>query len=300
MRSLNNAPTARKPGKEALPFSHGFAPHTSNLVSKLIYHPCSVPFQVYVETFIPAFVKMVVTIVSWDLDDIVRSIGGALIEEAKPPTRGRKRHYRRIPVQAGLSPGQRRAAQGLGTLLRWTEPLEKIGYLMLLYHATEQFSRDWTTMLGGFEHCGKPESEGPLQRHCDPRDVVSNGQDLPLDLDIVDQNRALWAGSDTGVEVPFGHYQCTLECTFEYGGSGDWWGEVSFGAAFTVPYGPMSSGQVHGNGPGSISVLFTVHIFVPTVAGTRINWFRRSVPIPVGIHISQASVSIYSFQPGRQ
>jgi len=296
---LNDAPNARKPGKDSLPFAHGFAPATGNMISKLIFHPCSVPFQVYVETFTPCFLKMVLTIITWDLNDIIRNYGYAI---AEPPNRRgskRKRHIRPIKVSPRLSPAAATASNALNHVLKWSEPLEKIGYMMLLYHATEQFSRDWMSMLYNFEHCGKPESEGPYQAHCDPHNVGATGTPVLLALPFVDQNRANWSRGVANCSLPNGHFSITLEATFHNQAVNPATFSVGFFAALTVGQQPYQSATIT-LGPGATgSVCFQRDIFVPLLTGTDIIWWTECQPLPIGQRVEAASISIYQFQPGR-
>jgi len=295
----NGLPTARKPQKDALPFAHGFAPATANMISKLVFHPCSVPFQVYVETFLPAFIKMVITIVTWDVNDIIRNIGEGI---AEPPNRRgakRKRHIRRIRVPVPVNPSAAVASNALNHVLRWSEPLERIGYLMLLYHATEEFSRDWMGLLYNFEHCGKPPSEGPLQRHADPQNQISSGSPQTFALQHVDQNRALWPTDFFTCGLPFGHFSVTLEVTFRNLALNTAGFKIGFTAPFTLQSDSYWSDEILIGPDDTGSVVLQREIFAPTLVGTQITWLTESWVIPIGTRIEQASVSIFQFQPGR-
>lgn len=295
---LNSAPNARRPGKDALPFANGFAPATGNMISKLVFHPCSVPFQIYVETFIPCFVKMVLTIVTWDINDIIRNSAESIVE---PPVRGgskRKGHIRRALVAPTVSPEAQKGSRVLGAVLKWTEPLERVGYLMLLYHATEEFSRDWMSLLYNFEHCGKPPSEGPYQAHCDPHNIGATGTPVLLSLPIVDQNRALWARGVSNCALPLGHFSVTLEATFENRAINEATFSVGFFAALTTGVPPYQSEKIT-LGPGDTgTVTLQREIWAATLVGTDVIWWTECQPLPIGQRVLAASISIFQFTPG--
>ena len=296
---INNAPTARKPAKDALPFAHGFAPNTANMITKLIYHPCSVPFQVYVETALPAFIKMVITIVTWDVNDIIRNAGEAIKDPPNQRGSKRKRHIRNAKAIPHLSPRQAVASNALNHVLRWSEPLERIGYLMLLYHATEEFSRDWMGLLYNFEHCGKPPSEGPLQRHADPQNQISSGTPQAIAMQHIDVNRAGWPTDFFTCGLPFGHFSVTLEVVFYNTAINDAEFKIGFTAPFTLQAESYWSPPVIIGPDQTGSLVLQREIFAPTLNGTQITWLSESSPIPIGVRIEQASISVFQYQPGR-
>jgi len=295
---LNSAPTARRPGKDALPFQNGFAPATGNMVSKLVFHPCSVPFQIYVETFIPCFVQMVLTIVTWDINDIIRNSAESIVEQPLKGGTKHKGHIRRAQVSPTASPEAQKGSRVLGAVLKWTEPLERIGYLMLLYHATEEFSRSWMSLLYNFEHCGKPPSEGPYQAHCDPHNVGATGTPVLLSLPIVDQNRANWARGVANCALPFGHFSITLEATFQNQAINPATVSVGFFAALTTGKQPYQSAAIT-LGPDEVgTVTLQREISAPLLTGTDVIWWTECQPLPIGQRVLSASISIFQFTPG--
>jgi len=298
--ALNKAPQARRPGKDALPFANGFAPATANMITKLVFHECSVPFQVYVETFLPCFIQMVITIVSWDISDIIRNSAESIVEQPLKGASKRKGHIKRVLMSPTASPEAQKGSRALGAVLKWTEPLERIGYVMLLYHATEQFSRSWMTMLYNFEHCGKPESEGPFQAHCEAKFDGATGTPVLLSLPIVDQNRANWAHGLSNCALPFGNFSVTLEATFENIANNEAYFSVGFFAGLTTGILPYQSEKIT-IGPGQTGTV-TLHreIYAPLLTGTDLIWWTECQPVPIGQRILSASISIFQFQPGRQ
>jgi hypothetical protein len=288
-----------KQTKSAAWFKHGFAPNTANFVRNLIFHECSIPLQLYVETFIPAFIDMLIfeNLPFWD--DIVRASGEALVGRGASPGRKGHRHTGLVQLPEPEGKAERLAAQGLKTLLRLTQPLENIGYVMLLYAGTERFTYNWNSMLYGFKHCGRPPSEGPLQRHSDVQGLPIAAGDNPLYMQIVDQNRANWPTSNQLVTVPRGHYQVTVSATFTSRASNQSKVQIGILAGLSLPYDPYDSDYavMEPKGPGTC--LMTAHVYFPLLTGGTIQWVYRGDAVPVGITIEHCEVSIYSFQPGR-
>lgn len=288
-----------RPTKDALPFSNGFAPHAANFVTKFIMHECSVPFIVYVETFLPCFLNMLWMITVPDINDLLRMQAEDMTPQApgsKKPGRG---HIRTYGTPRPIGKVESKSQQGLRHLLTVTEPLEKIGYMILLYHQTERFFYNWATLLNNFEHCGKPDSEGPLQRHQDEVQLTSNGTWQGLGLPFVDQNRANWATGNLNAALPRGHYSCTLEVTFRNHSASTLDFECGFETTFAIAFGNQSSGKIS-LGPGETgTVICHEEYYYPAITGGSIQWIRRSTAVPIGVTIKSAAVSIFSWQPGR-
>lgn len=285
--------------KQPQPFAHGFAPNAANFVHKLIFHECSVPLQVYIETFIPAFIDMVLFITIPYFDDIVRSAGEAIAGD--PVKRGSRKH-RHTALSLLPEPDDKptnRAQQGLRTVLRFTQPLETIGYVFLLYAGTERFFYNWNSMLYGFTHCGKPPSEGPLTRHSDPTALPIGPGAEPLFMNIVDQNRANWPTTNQVVTVPRGHYQVTVEATFKSRAISDSNVQILIRAPFSIPFDGYESGYITLEPGGTGSCVMSAHVYFPLLTGGTIQWLYQGDAVPVGIEIPSCSVSVFSFQPGR-
>jgi len=288
-----------RPGKYQGPFKNGFAPATFNLIKKLVFHECSVPFQVYVETFIPCFVKMVLTIIVPQSDDIFRAQAEGMVADRFGRSGRRRSHMSLVPLATVEGPAATKAAQGLKAILALSAPLETIGYGMLLYGATEQFAHDWTSLLYNFQHCARPPSTGPLQRHATQYSSVAPGVPFPIFLNVLDQDRAGWGSSNQICPVPFGHYSVTLEATFTSQAITDSEVEVLIEAPLAFTTQPRKSGRITLSPGGTGSCCVQADLFFPAVSGGSIQWLFDGDAVPVGIIIQSASVSIYQFQPGR-
>jgi hypothetical protein len=285
--------------KTPTPFPHGFAPNAANFVKKLIFHECTIPLQVYIETFIPCYIDMVLFITIPYFDDIVRASGEAIAGGGVARGNWKHRHTSKSQLPAPETKAQRRAQQALRTVLTITQPLEKIGYTFLLYAGTERFFYNWNSLLYGFEHCGKPPSEGPLQRHSDAQGLPISPAPRPLFMNILDQNRANWSNSNQLATVPRGHYQVTIEATFRSRAINVSHVQTKISCPFSIPYDDYESGYIRLEAGGTGSCVFTAHVFFPLLTGGTIQWLYDGDAVPIGIDILSCSVSIYSFQPGR-
>lgn len=281
--------------KNAGPFG-GFAPNTANFMGNLFFHPCSVPLTVYVKTFVPVFVSMVVFILTPDFNDIVRSSGEAAARGGARSGRGKRRHAGGYVLPSPEGKATRRARQGLQTVLRLSQPLETIGYAMLLYFATERLFYQWSSVLYNFEHCGQPPSTGPFQRESLEQDVTSTGTPQPLFLPILLQNRANWGTSFNTVTVPFGRYQITMECKFQSRAINNMEARIGIIAPFSNAALTVWSDEVllRPGQQGDCIVQFELNVF--SAQGTTVTFLRESDPIPVGIKILAASISMYSLE----
>lgn len=286
-----------RPGKGAGTFG-GFAPNAANFMGNLVYHPCSVPFTLYVETFVPVFLNMLLFIALPEFNDVVRAAG-----DAHTDTPGRSKTRRQKHTLAYLLPDAEQkdgkpVRQALKTVMTVTQPLERIGYAFLLYTATERFFYNWSTLLHNFEHCGQPASVGPIRRSTKLADGTSTGTPQPLILPTLDQNRANWPTSNTTVTVPFGHYSITMEATFKSRAINDMNAQVGFIMPGISGFNTRWSDETLLKPGGEGSAILQQDVFCGNIAGCTCSFLRRSDPIPVGIEIQSASFSMYNFLPG--
>ena len=177
-------------------------------MKNVVYNECATPWFVYVETFIPAFLKFLVLVNVPFWDDIIRSIAEAKVSGL------RRNHMRSLQhrLQAWAYDDPREAKhfyqRGLKTLLVITAPLETIGFFWMLYALTDQFYLDWQTGIMFNSPCFNIPDHGPFQRS---RPGGSNIPCVPgggaTPLPNLDQNRASWANNGFSVSLPAGVYK---------------------------------------------------------------------------------------------
>jgi len=137
-------------------------PNEVNFIKEIITHPCARPWYVYLQTFTPAVIELFFVTAFFAVHAAIRANG----EKSARGKEGRKgkRHTPRIRVNATDKIINRFAQKGLLVLLIVTEPLEKIGFLWLLFSAVDRFFYNWQTLLDKSDFCKEPIISGPLQR----------------------------------------------------------------------------------------------------------------------------------------
>ena len=187
------------------PFEQGnvrFAPKARNFFKYLLTNPCARPWYLYAETFGAAFIKLVVTIIIFDLEDLMRH---AAVQRSQPhigPRRGRRRHAARPLLPDDSTPERRFARQGLRIVLKLTMPLERFGFSWLLYAATEQFYYDWQTLLESSRFCDAPLNSGPFSRTDPAGQVLSRPFGQSFGYNELEQNRPGWTNNALSVNIP--------------------------------------------------------------------------------------------------
>lgn len=270
----------------------GFLQGPINFIDDQLYSTCSRPFSIYVRTAIPAFIDawLLVRILQWD--DIVRDRAAGIVKDGgidRPRGRHTKRSRGRAPPQ-----GKRtyRSANGLDHLLRWTQPLELIGFAMLMYGAVDNFYHDWQHYLDLAQACENQRDFGPLIR------ARTNGQAFPnaggnaLQMTELVQPVSGWSSNNFGVTVPIGFYRVTFAATIKGpNGSASYALEIR-GTAPGNQGGAV--GEFVETTPGQETDLFVVaNIWAPLLTGGRIAWLIRGNPVPIGLEVVKADVVVY-------
>lgn len=193
----------------------------ANFIKHVITHPCAQPWFVLIETFIPAFLGFAWTVMTFDLEDLIREHARGLAGGGALGGGRAIRHSSRARVVAQAASEERIAARGLKHLITLTQPLEFIGFWWLVYGATDDFFYDWLSLLQERQYCSAQLSSGPLQRHSDQQVQNFNVNGVAINLEHLDMNRANWPTNPFSVAVPDGIYQVILAVTaFDQTGSG--------------------------------------------------------------------------------
>jgi len=195
-------------------FGLGLFPAAENFAENIVIHGCARPWFVYVKTFIPAFLKLIMTISILDLEDILRAHAKRIAYARATPSGRGFGHGHKPRISGRPTVVNRFSQKGLRTLLIVTEPLEIIGFSWLLYNATDQFFSDWQLLLQRSIFCEDIGLAGPLQRS---RPGGSNIGVLPegaiTPLAVLEQNRASWVTTSISVSLPPGFYKAIFTVT---------------------------------------------------------------------------------------
>lgn len=268
-------------------------PGTRNFIKTQIMNPCAKPWWVWVETFVPAFVKLFITVVILDLNDALRARGkkisaGAGMRGGRG--RGAKRSIKVIGVPIEIERWQQR---GLRTLLVVTQPLEWIGLAWLLYAATDRFFYDWQTLLEDSGYCKTSDALGPLTRRRGPGFISLVEGGVPVILPVLEQNRASWGSSSTGAGLPFGHFTAVFALTVVgplFGVSGLW---IQLRSSF-FGIDEISRSETLRLGQDAVGDLTVSHNFsYSTFAGGALTWEIGGATVPIGINTVKGFMSVF-------
>lgn len=268
-------------------------PGTRNFIKRQIQSSCAIPWYIWVETFFPAFIKLLIVVTLLDINDAVRARGKKITAGHKMRSGRGRGGKRRIPIVGIPIELDRWQQKGLRTLLVVTQPLEYIGLAWLLYAGVDNFFYDWQTLLEDSGHCQKPEAAGPLQRTRNGGfiSIVEGG--VPIILPTVVQNRASWSGSSLSVALPFGRYTAVLALTVIgplFGASGIW---IQLRSSFFA-FDEISRSEEITIGQGQEGDLTVSHDFsYATLAGGSLTWEIGGVSIPIGIDTVKGFMSVF-------
>lgn len=262
--------------------------NAANFIQRYVFNGCARPFYIYLETFAPAFLEMVITISIIDVDDLVRDkLKGMTSDLAKGS--GRTRHGpQRAQIQMHKPAQDRWIVGALKTFIMVTQPLENLGLFFLIYGATDKFFYRWHTLLDAAPFCTNPPILGPLQRQKENQGILIGAWALPTLL----QDRGSWGSNAFEAFLPFGHYWAflTLQADGPLGGTPDSYISLEVRQpilthTFESDHVAMGSRQPH-------DFAVAAEFFIGNPAGGNIRWFFRSAPVPVGYNSNKGSVSI--------
>jgi len=194
-----------------------FFPHAQNWIKYMISHPCAEPWSVLIETFLPCVLKFAATIYLFDINDMaverLRQIDAAATGRTARSLRKFSWEKRPGKVLSGkplskIGTFSYKASVMAATkaILTVAEPLEKIGFIWLVYSASDQFFYDWTSLLQYRNYCGSPEFTGPLTRiEASGSYLFSIGGSV-AHINTLTQNRGGWSNTNVAATVPAANY----------------------------------------------------------------------------------------------
>lgn len=194
-----------------------------NFVKFLKFHPCADPMPILVETFFPCALRMAIDLYLFDVFDVAREVARDYPKSGKgaPARRGlrhstKKRKDKKVMsrriVKAVPFSHLPRVQLFTKTLFMLTDPIEKVGLMMLFYHSVDQFFYNWQSLLVRRGYCELPALTGPLQLRGNNGSQVASTGGNPISLPIIIQNRAGWSHSATAASMPPGTYVCIMQC----------------------------------------------------------------------------------------
>jgi len=274
-----------------LPDDLTFFPHEKNFIKTLITHPCARPWYVWVETFVPAFIVLYATVAFFDVEDAIRAHGEKIA--GKGTRRKGKRHTPKIRLTGEKTIVRRWSQRGLRTLLLLTGPLEIVGFMWLLYAATDQFFYNWQTLLEKRDFCNRDEQSGPLQLSREGGFISFVVGGVPVILGTQEQNRSSWPHSTIGATLPQGDFAAGFSLTVLAPASGvsNVWIQLKTAGLFggqtfrskSLDLGPFEE--------GSLSV--SAHFAYVLSGGGPLSWEIGGNTIPIGIETVKGHMFVH-------
>ena len=264
----------------------------ANFIKYMLTNQCARPWYVYVETFLPSFMELLLTVTLLEIDDLIRSHGQKIASEGGNKTGRGGRHTPRIKTTGAATPVDRYMQKGLKTLLIVTQPLENIGYAWLLYSAMDEFFYNWQTLIEQADFCTQPIESGPLTRSRGPGFVTINTSGFPIFMTDMKQNRAGWVNDLTGAELPQGHMSMLFAATIGTPPGGIT--NVFIRVRVINFFGTTDYESDHQDIPDKSTRDFVVNanFFNPTGAGGTVTWQLVGPAVPVGIFCGKAVITI--------
>ena len=255
----------------------------NNFLKQVLVNDCARPWYVYVETFVPAFIELLITVHFFDLEDLMRAraqfVAGT---PGSGPKRGMK-HTRKQRAKVTATRPQRAFRAGLRTLLVITAPLEALGFAYLLYFASDRFWQNWTSLIMKSEFCLQPINAGPVSRSrgAGTIGILTSCDATPMP--VLEQNRPGWGTNAFHVELPEGWYVATWALTVEPVGSGS--GTMRLRFFINSSLGPfwMDGETAPFAKAQKVDLMIHARFFIPVGGGGSIAWCLQGPSVPAGI-----------------
>ena len=264
-----------------------FAPKTKNFMRWLAFDTCARPFWVLMVTFVPAIIEAFITVKIWDINDLIRENAKAI---AAPPRAGLKKagkHSRLGKVPGREPPTKKWARNGLAHLLKWTQPLETLGFALLLYSAADQFFFRWQSLIEAVAPCETPL--GSFQRSATNVSWNMLFAGGAANMPDLEQNTASWLTTNFQVGLPPGNYfvafSATLKPTFPatYPAGIQMFTPGIIGETIT-----QSEIQELKTGTET-DFMIIAEFFVSGFGGTTVGWQTYGSTVPVGVTCVKAT-----------
>lgn len=263
----------------------------TNFVNDMLYSNCQRPFYIYLTTAIPCLVEAVIALRLWDFGDMVRATGEAAAVGAGGPRRGKPHTRSRKSPQARGSGRERAYKQGLKHLLAITQPLETIGFALLLYGVVDRFYASWMMYLDDADACLNPDFYGPLIRRVTDGFCFPNGGGNTCQLPELICDNGNWGSNNIIATLPVGRYVAVWACTIT-GPGGDPSYELEIRCSGVIGSGIFSSGAVQCKQGEDTDLICTADIFIAAPTGGQLQWIVKGPAVPIGLSIPKADIYI--------
>jgi hypothetical protein len=264
--------------------------NAGNFADRILYSNCARPWWVYVETFFPSYLKLVLTLGTPDLNDLVRARASQIAGPGRVGSHWRKRKV------TGREPKHKRySMNGLKWLLILTEPLELIGFTWLLYSATDEFFLDWMTLIEKTEYCTDPSTGGAFHRSRIGGPTVISPIGSGVSLPNLEFNPRNWITDNFGLRWPAGGFKVVLACkvSARLGVVPDVCAALQvvtpFGSRFF--YGEKRTCTVH----EVTTIMVDLSWHRAAFGMQELKWLISGPPVLAGLWVWEADVTVFKF-----
>lgn len=262
----------------------------ANFVRRVLDDPCEINYWIYLETFLPAFMKLWLSLTLVDLEDLVRDNAYRQLDDRRGRGLRGLRHGAR-GLRGGRDPSVNRYTErGLRTLLVLTEPLEKLGFAMLAYYATDRFFFEWSMLLDN-RICDERARGAGFQARDSAQGFFPNPN---LGAVACTENQISYGGASVsafGGSVPNGRYTIIFAISIDSDTPST---PQDYAAVISVigNIGPSEFvGTTASLGRGQSGDLMVVaDIVVLGLGGAAISWGVRGPAVPVGMDSTKCQV----------
>jgi hypothetical protein len=266
---------------------------TANYIKFMVTDRCARPWFVYAETFLPAFLELLLTIFFLELNDIVRAYGESIAEGGGGKKGRRKRHTPKIKTLGARTEVERYMQKGLKTLLVVTQPLENIGYAWLLTSAVDDFFYDWQTLIEQAPYCTKNDQWGPLHRSRGSGFITILPGGFPIIMTNLDQNRSSWPTTTISAEVPAAQNQVVFAATIGAppGGITGVYIRVKVTDGFSDTFFESDKQDIPEGALRDFVIMRDYFVF--SIGGAAVTWELVGPAVPAGIYCDKARVIMF-------
>lgn len=269
----------------------GFLRGPTNFVQDMLHSNCQRPFYIYVLTALPCIIEAVITLRLFDMDDLVRKTAQEAARGGGTPRRGLRHGVSKTTRQSPGSRRERYYKNGLKHLLALTQPLEHIGFALLLYGVVDRFYANWMMYLDDADACIRPQFYGPLIRRTTDGDAHPNAGGNAIQLPELVCDNGNWGSSPLTASVPIGRYRAVFAATITGPGGGAAY-QLEIRAFGVIGTGVFTSAPVECAEGSETDIIIDADLFFPLVSGGEVQWIIKGPPVPVGLRIPKADIYI--------
>ena len=266
-------------------------PSVKNFAKQILMSNCSRPPWIYIETFFPVYIEwFITTTFPFDFNDLVRARAGQLAHGGKGG-----RHKKGKRVKGSVPKNERFASKGLKHLLRWTQPLENIGFAWLIYSATDQAFMNWTSLIQEAGYCTTPIERGPFIRSTTPLNVFPNPGGGSLPLVELDENPAGWGNTFGSLAWPAGGYKVIFVATIQplFGD----YPNIGLRLHVATPFGTRTfdGERVDAKQHQAVDLWVDLSWHRTPLGAQSLAWSIVGPVIPIGVPVTTARIIVFRF-----